>query len=72
MIFVRLISTCRFAGLSSIIVALRVEFNFAIHTFKKGVNSQSKFYSGQGGGTLFNRKSGIEFNMRSFLPERGK
>jgi hypothetical protein len=36
------------------------------------VNSQSKFYSGQGGGTLFNRKSGIEFNMRSFLPERGK
>jgi hypothetical protein len=31
MIFVRLISTCRFAGLSSIIVALRVEFNFAIH-----------------------------------------
>jgi hypothetical protein len=31
MIFVRLISTCRFAGLSSIIVALRVEFNYAIH-----------------------------------------
>jgi hypothetical protein len=31
MIFVRLISTCRFTGLSSIIVALRVEFNFAIH-----------------------------------------
>jgi hypothetical protein len=35
MIFVRLISTCRFAGLSSIIVALRVEFNFAIHKTNK-------------------------------------
>jgi hypothetical protein len=35
MIFVRLISTCRFAGLSSIIVALRVEFNFAIHISNK-------------------------------------
>jgi hypothetical protein len=38
MIFVRLISTCRFAGLSSIIVALRVEFNFAIHIFFATVN----------------------------------
>jgi hypothetical protein len=44
----------------------------SIAGFCKYVNSQSKFYSGQGGGTLFNRKSGIEFNMRSFLPERGK
>jgi hypothetical protein len=42
MIFVRLISTCRFAGLSSIIVALRVEFNFAIHILIFNIQLKNK------------------------------